>query len=198
MYLHLKRWSSSEVIQILPSQSPTTLPSTLVNSIASHLKTYPHSSLSVVTPEHKILASSNAQERQNSATTSPLATSQSITTNTDVSIGSLSSQTTATSFKSPSPNSLSTSSTQGVISNRQCTTDGKLHPLVAGETFLFCDVCAVTQASADFSHLACRHLFCKGCWELHFECQILQGLSTSKFCNCTVNIYIYIFFPCTT
>ena len=55
-----------------------------------------------------------------------------------------------------------------------------LHPLQTTETFLFCEVCAVTQASADFSHLACRHLFCKGCWENHFGHQILQGLSTSN------------------
>ena len=44
----------------------------------------------------------------------------------------------------------------------------------------FCDVCAVSQPSIDFSNLPCRHLFCKGCWEMHFECQILQGISTSK------------------
>ena len=53
--------------------------------------------------------------------------------------------------------------------------------LQVAETFLFCDVCAVTQASSDFSHLRqCKHLFCKGCWEHHFEHSIHQGLSTSK------------------
>jgi ariadne-2 len=46
--------------------------------------------------------------------------------------------------------------------------------------FTFCDVCAVNQPTVDFSHLSCRHPFCKGCWEMHFECQIMQGISTSK------------------
>jgi hypothetical protein len=110
------------------------------------------------------------------AATSPLTTSQSITINTDATSGSSSSQTSLKSSYNPS----STTTTQSYASSRQRTSDGKLHPLVASETFLFCDVCAVTQASTEFSHLACRHLFCKGCWELHFECQIMQGLSTSK------------------
>ena len=52
--------------------------------------------------------------------------------------------------------------------------------LSGANTFVFCEVCAVSQAVSSFSYLSCRHHFCKGCWELHFECQILQGISTSK------------------
>ena len=53
--------------------------------------------------------------------------------------------------------------------------------LSGANTFVFCEVCAVNQAVSSFSFLSCLHHFCKGCWELHFECQILQGISTSKF-----------------
>jgi len=59
--------------------------------------------------------------------------------------------------------------------------------LSGANTFVFCEVCAVSQAVSSFSYLSCRHHFCKGCWELHFECQILQGISTSLSCmsaNC--------------
>ena len=52
--------------------------------------------------------------------------------------------------------------------------------LSGANTFVFCEVCAVNQAVSSFSFLSCLHHFCKGCWELHFECQILQGISTSK------------------
>ena len=197
MYLHLNRWSASEVIQMLTSQSTsaTVLSSTTVNNtIPSHLQVHsPQSAPSVVTSQHQSLAShnsSNTPGRQPTlgTTSSPLsASSQSIANNPDrLPKGSLS-QTTSTissSLKSlQNSSSINTppSTNQKAISTRQrASTDGKLHPLVAGETFLFCDVCAVTQASTEFSHLSCRHLFCKGCWELHFECQILQGLSTSE------------------
>ena len=43
-----------------------------------------------------------------------------------------------------------------------------------------CDVCATVQPSKNFSELLCGHSYCQSCWELHFEYQILQGLSTSK------------------
>jgi len=60
--------------------------------------------------------------------------------------------------------------------------------LSGANTFVFCEVCAVNQAVSSFSFLSCLHHFCKGCWELHFECQILvQGISTSLSCmsaNC--------------
>ena len=52
--------------------------------------------------------------------------------------------------------------------------------LSGANTFVLCDVCVVSQHPSAFSFLSCRHYFCKGCWELHFECQILQGISTSK------------------
>jgi len=59
--------------------------------------------------------------------------------------------------------------------------------LSGANTFVLCDVCVVPQHPSAFSYLSCRHYFCKGCWELHFECQILQGISTSLSCmsaNC--------------
>ena len=43
-----------------------------------------------------------------------------------------------------------------------------------------CEVCATLQPSKNFSELLCGHSYCQSCWELHFEYQILQGLSTSK------------------
>ena len=174
MYLHLNRWSSSDIQQIMPSQSPRISPS-MVASVPTHLQTLSQSS-SLTSPQHKSLVTSS-QERQLSASNSPTATSQLIPSSRDVVIGSLASQTSHKSaIQSPSV----AIATHSPVSSRQRSIDKKVHPLVASETFLFCDVCAVTQASVEFSHLVCRHLFCKGCWELHFEYQILQGLSTSK------------------
>ena len=66
-----------------------------------------------------------------------------------------------------------TSTSQQLPPQNSSTTPSKL-------ATTFCDVCAVSQPSIDFSHLPCRHPFCKGCWDMHFECQILQGVSTSK------------------
>jgi len=45
-----------------------------------------------------------------------------------------------------------------------------------------CDVCATVQPSKNFSELLCGHSYCQSCWELHFEYQILQGLSTNISC----------------
>lgn len=45
-----------------------------------------------------------------------------------------------------------------------------------------CEVCATLQPSKNFSKLLCGHSYCKSCWELHFEYQILQGLSTNISC----------------
>ena len=62
--------------------------------------------------------------------------------------------------------------------------------LSGANTFVFCEVCAVSQAVSSFSYLSCRHHFCKGCWELHFECQILQGISTSTYLTrCQIRIF---------
>ena len=174
MYLHLKQWSSSEVIKLLPSQSPSLSTSPLATPNPTHLQTFSQTAYSANQQKGSV---GITPERQTSAT-STSSTLHSMVTNSDSVIGS-SSQTTVKSLIQNSPASTS----QTYASSRQCTKDGKIHPLVASETFLFCDVCAVTQASTEFSHLKCRHLFCKGCWELHFEYQILQGLSTSKSWN---------------
>jgi len=45
-----------------------------------------------------------------------------------------------------------------------------------------CEVCATLQPSKSFSELLCGHSYCQSCWELHFEYQILQGLSTNISC----------------
>lgn len=59
-------------------------------------------------------------------------------------------------------------------------------PLAGEENY--CEVCATQlQSTENFSQLKCRHRFCRGCWELHFETQISQGLSTTLSCmsiNC--------------
>ena len=60
---------------------------------------------------------------------------------------------------------------------------------VASTGSRLCEVCATLQPSKNFSELLCGHSYCQSCWELHFEYQILQGLSTSKceeniFCMC--------------
>ena len=168
MYLHLKRWSCSEVITLLPSQSPSLSTSSIIPSKPTHQQTISQASYLVNQPKY------GAGTLQNRQTSSSIA-SHIIDAGSD----STKCSSSQTLVKSSTHHS-SASTSQPYVSSRQCTKDGKVHPLVASETFLFCDVCAVTQASAEFSHLACQHLFCKGCWELHFECQILQGLSTSK------------------
>ena len=61
--------------------------------------------------------------------------------------------------------------------------------LSGANTFVLCDVCVVAQHPSSFSYLSCRHYFCKGCWELHFECQILQGISTSKYYCLTITVW---------
>ena len=50
--------------------------------------------------------------------------------------------------------------------------------LAAGEDAVVCDVCAT--AKNNFSHLQCGHAYCASCWELHFEYQIMQGISSCK------------------
>ena len=51
----------------------------------------------------------------------------------------------------------------------------------SSSSLLYCDVCATQWPSTDsFSQLKCGHRFCRGCWELHFETQILQGVTTGK------------------
>ena len=167
MYLHLKRWSSSDVIKVLPSQSPTPANSSMIPLNPTYQPTFSQT-YSTIQPKRV----GTSQDRQ---TTSSSLSSHTTAMSSEVTSSSSSQTTVKSLIHNPSA-----STSQSYVSSRQCTKDGKVHPLVASETFLFCDVCAVTQASTEFSHLACRHLFCKGCWELHFECQILQGLSTSK------------------
>ncbi|XP_058798758.1 potential E3 ubiquitin-protein ligase ariadne-2-like isoform X2 [Phymastichus coffea] len=50
-----------------------------------------------------------------------------------------------------------------------------------------CLVCYSSLSIEQFSTLNCGHLFCKNCWCIHFETQILQGISTGISCmanNC--------------
>ncbi|KAJ9593833.1 hypothetical protein L9F63_027523 [Diploptera punctata] len=47
---------------------------------------------------------------------------------------------------------------------------------------ILCPVCVASQASDKFSNLACGHLFCRECWSMHFEVQIIQGISTGIRC----------------
>ena len=48
------------------------------------------------------------------------------------------------------------------------------------ESQTHCLVCVTVSSSEVFSSLACGHKFCKDCWTMHFEVQIIQGISTGK------------------
>lgn len=44
-----------------------------------------------------------------------------------------------------------------------------------------CPVCTITHASEKFYSLPCNHLFCRDCWVMHFEVQIMQVRLLWKF-----------------
>ncbi|XP_026493734.1 potential E3 ubiquitin-protein ligase ariadne-2 [Vanessa tameamea] len=45
-----------------------------------------------------------------------------------------------------------------------------------------CAVCASTPPLQKYSALACGHYFCNDCWAMHFEVQIMQGVSNTIQC----------------
>jgi len=50
-------------------------------------------------------------------------------------------------------------------------------------TVLYCYVCASHVPQRDFAAArSCGHNFCKTCWQMHFEIQIHQGVSTTMSC----------------
>lgn len=50
----------------------------------------------------------------------------------------------------------------------------------------YCTVCAGSQPETDFAApKGCGHKFCKTCWQMHFEIQINQGVSTMMGCMST-------------
>ncbi|KAK3866184.1 hypothetical protein Pcinc_028271 [Petrolisthes cinctipes] len=54
---------------------------------------------------------------------------------------------------------------------------------------IICPVCLGTIAPETVGKLTCGHKFCKDCWSMHFEVQIIQGISTGIECmanNCQV------------
>lgn len=51
-----------------------------------------------------------------------------------------------------------------------------------------CTVCITGYGADKFATLTCGHAFCKDCWCMHFEVQIIQGISTGK--------YFYFCFSC--
>ena len=168
------------VSSTVPSQHQTYHPSLSIRSSPTQQKSTPTGGLGSSSSKNSTTATSPNTLSHSITSSGGHGETSTVCSSLSPTAGSIHSPS-STSYKSPSSQSLSQSPTgQTFIPNRQRSSGGKLHPLVKGETFLFCDVCAVTQASADFSHLKCQHLFCKGCWELHFECQIMQGLSTSK------------------
>jgi len=58
-----------------------------------------------------------------------------------------------------------------------------LSPTSSSNSTQFCGVCASNLVESDFAlPKGCRHKFCKGCWQLHFEIQIQQGVSTTMGC----------------
>jgi len=58
-----------------------------------------------------------------------------------------------------------------------------MSPPSSFSTAVYCGVCASNLLESDFaSPKGCRHKFCKGCWQMHFEIQINQGVSTMMSC----------------
>lgn len=51
-----------------------------------------------------------------------------------------------------------------------------------GYRITHCPICLQSFPYEDFQHLTCSHVFCKECWSMHFEVQILQGMSTGIEC----------------
>ncbi|XP_041348541.1 potential E3 ubiquitin-protein ligase ariadne-2-like [Gigantopelta aegis] len=52
-----------------------------------------------------------------------------------------------------------------------------------------CKVCASEQSRENFHALNCGHMFCQSCWDMHFQVQIKEGLTTGIECmgnDCTV------------
>lgn len=45
-----------------------------------------------------------------------------------------------------------------------------------------CPVCLSGMTADNAAHLCCGHNFCKDCWSMHFEIQIMQGISTNIEC----------------
>ncbi|XP_044741189.1 potential E3 ubiquitin-protein ligase ariadne-2-like isoform X2 [Chrysoperla carnea] len=48
-----------------------------------------------------------------------------------------------------------------------------------------CPVCMVAHLPEKFCGLPCGHAFCTECWAMHFEVQIMQGISTDICCMAT-------------
>ncbi|XP_045585524.1 potential E3 ubiquitin-protein ligase ariadne-2 [Procambarus clarkii] len=51
-----------------------------------------------------------------------------------------------------------------------------------GEGEITCPVCLAPMSPDYTSHLSCGHTFCRDCWSMHFEVQIMQGMSTGIEC----------------
>jgi len=84
------------------------------------------------------------------------------------------------SERSPSSTSSLTGTSLSSLSKVVSKTTSSSSKSSSGPTL--CDVCATMQPSKNFSELLCGHSYCQSCWELHFEYQILQGLSTNISC----------------
>lgn len=55
-----------------------------------------------------------------------------------------------------------------------------------------CSVC-FEQAMADtFSCLTCGHIFCKNCWDLYFQIQIKQGITTGLL-QFQIHVFVRLF-----
>jgi len=56
-------------------------------------------------------------------------------------------------------------------------------PPGGGPVILTCEVCACDLPDLNFtSPKGCGHKFCENCWQMHFEIQINQGVSTTMSC----------------
>ncbi|XP_022254670.1 potential E3 ubiquitin-protein ligase ariadne-2-like [Limulus polyphemus] len=47
---------------------------------------------------------------------------------------------------------------------------------------ILCPICLQTFPGEYFRNLSCGHYFCKECWAMHFEIQIMQGVTTGMEC----------------
>ncbi|KAK3912194.1 putative E3 ubiquitin-protein ligase ariadne-2 [Frankliniella fusca] len=74
------------------------------------------------------------------------------------------------------------SKTDGSSSHSSQSSLSSKDSLEDDENQKLCPVCVMLCSVDVFSSLACGHKFCKDCWTMHFEVQIIQGISTGMSC----------------
>ncbi|XP_076336535.1 E3 ubiquitin-protein ligase ari-2 isoform X5 [Tachypleus tridentatus] len=54
--------------------------------------------------------------------------------------------------------------------------------VIRSSNSILCPICLQTFPGEYFRNLSCAHYFCKECWAMHFEIQIMQGVTTGMEC----------------